>query len=46
VSKAFKGFEVMKEIMAKESSTDDNGVASFDYGIILGASSGARSRRR
>ncbi len=31
VSKAFKGFEVMKDIMAKESSTHDDGVASFAY---------------
>lgn len=31
VSKNFKGYEVMKEIMAKESSTEDQGVASFAY---------------
>jgi three-Cys-motif partner protein len=31
VTKHFKGFEVMKEIMAKESSTQDGGVASFAY---------------
>lgn len=31
VSKDFKGYEVMKEIMAKESSTEDQGVASFAY---------------
>jgi len=31
VSKDFKGYEVMKEIMAKESSTKDQGVASFAY---------------
>ena len=31
VSKDFKDYEVMKEIMAKESSTEDQGVASFAY---------------
>jgi three-Cys-motif partner protein len=31
VSKNFKGYEVMKEIMTKESSTEDQGVASFAY---------------
>lgn len=31
VSKNFKGYEVMKEIMAKVSSTADQGVPSFDY---------------
>ncbi|MGC6518921.1 MAG: three-Cys-motif partner protein TcmP [Candidatus Puniceispirillaceae bacterium] len=31
VSKHFKGYEIMKEIMAKESSTEDQGVASFAY---------------
>lgn len=31
VSKSFKGYEVMKEIMASASSTADQGVASFDY---------------
>ena len=31
VSKNFKGYEVMKEIMSKESSTADQGVASFCY---------------
>jgi three-Cys-motif partner protein len=31
VSKDFKGYEVMKEIMAKESSTSDEGVPSFAY---------------
>lgn len=31
VSKHFKGYEVMKEIMSKESSTEDQGVASFAY---------------
>jgi three-Cys-motif partner protein len=31
VSKAFKGYEIMKGIMASESSTDDQGVASFTY---------------
>jgi three-Cys-motif partner protein len=31
VSKGFKGYEIMKEIMAKESSDADQGVASFGY---------------
>lgn len=31
VTKDFKGYEVMKEIMAGESSTNDDGVASFAY---------------
>jgi len=31
VSKHFKGYEVMKDIMHKESSTEDQGVASFAY---------------
>ena len=31
VSKSFKGYEIMKEIMAKESSTEDEGVPSFTY---------------
>lgn len=31
VSKDFKGYEVMKDIMSKESSTEDQGVASFAY---------------
>ena len=31
VSKHFKGYEIMKDIMAKESSTEDQGVASFAY---------------
>ncbi|MET4114950.1 three-Cys-motif partner protein [Bradyrhizobium sp. JR4.1] len=31
VSKHFKGYEIMKGIMASESSTDDQGVASFTY---------------
>jgi len=30
-SKNFKGYEIMKEIMAKESSERDQGVASFAY---------------
>lgn len=33
VTKHFKGYEVMKEIMHKESSTEDQGVASFAYSI-------------
>lgn len=31
VSKGFKGYEIMKDIMAKESSDADQGVASFGY---------------
>ncbi len=31
VSKSFKGYEIMKDIMAKESSTEDEGVPSFTY---------------
>lgn len=31
VSKNFKGYEIMKTIMAGESSTEDQGVASFTY---------------
>ena len=31
VSKHFKGYDVMKDIMSKESSTDDQGVGSFVY---------------
>lgn len=31
VSKNFKGYEIMKDIMAKESSTQDEGVSSFTY---------------
>ncbi len=31
VSKHFKGYEIMKEIMARESSTADQGVPSFTY---------------
>jgi hypothetical protein len=31
VSKSFKGYEIMKGIMANESSTSDQGVASFAY---------------
>jgi len=31
VSKNFKGYEIMKDIMAKESSTEDEGVPSFTY---------------
>lgn len=30
-SKNFKGYEIMKEIMAAESSSKDQGVASFEY---------------
>ena len=31
VGKHFKGYEIMKEVMAGESSTMDQGVASFEY---------------
>jgi three-Cys-motif partner protein len=31
VSKHVRGYEIMKEIMAKESSTHDEGVPSFEY---------------
>jgi len=31
VSKAFRGYEIMKEIMAKESTAQEQGVASFEY---------------
>ena len=31
VSKNFKGYETMKEVMAKESSNTQHGVASFEY---------------
>ena len=31
VSKSFKGYEIMKESTAKESSTEDEGVPSFTY---------------
>ena len=33
VSKHFKGYSIMKEIMAKESSADDQGVPSFTYSL-------------
>ena len=31
VSKDFKGYEIMKDVMAGESSSQDQGVASFEY---------------
>jgi len=31
ISKGFRGYEIMKEIMAKESSSIENGVPSFEY---------------
>ena len=34
VSKAFKGYEIMKEIMTKESSDAQQGVASFEYNPV------------
>jgi three-Cys-motif partner protein len=33
-SKNFKGYEIMKDIMAKESSEQDQGVASFEYSSV------------
>lgn len=34
VSKHFKGYEIMKDIMAKESSSHDDGVPSFEYNSV------------
>lgn len=34
VSKDFKGYEIMKDIMAKESSLENQGVASFEYNAV------------
>lgn len=34
VSKNFKGYEIMKDIMAKESSGAEQGVASFEYNPV------------
>ncbi len=34
VSKNFKGYEIMKEIMAKESSDTEQGVANFEYSPV------------
>ena len=31
VSKHFRGYEIMKETIAKESSSAEHGVASFEY---------------
>lgn len=31
VSKNFRGYEIMKDIMARESSSDEQGVPSFEY---------------
>ena len=31
VSKHFRGYEIMKDVMAKESTSDEQGVASFQY---------------
>jgi three-Cys-motif partner protein len=36
VSKAFRGYEIMKEIMARESSELTQGVASFEYSPASG----------
>jgi three-Cys-motif partner protein len=35
VSKHFRGYEIMKDIMAKESSTTEQGVPSFEYNPFL-----------
>jgi three-Cys-motif partner protein len=35
VSKGVKGYEIMKEVMAKESSTTSQGVPSFEYNPAL-----------
>ena len=34
VSKHFRGYEIMKEIMTKESSAADQGVANFEYNPV------------
>jgi hypothetical protein len=34
VSKGFKGYEIMKEIMAKECSSSEQGVPSFEYNPV------------
>ena len=34
VSKAFKGYEIMKEIMSKESTYTEQGVANFEYNPV------------
>ncbi len=34
VSKGFKGYEIMKEIMARESSGAEQGVANFEYNPV------------
>ena len=34
VSKAFTGYDIMKGVMAKESSSQDDGVASFEYNPV------------
>ncbi|MCR4315214.1 MAG: three-Cys-motif partner protein TcmP [Planctomycetes bacterium] len=36
VSKGFKGYEIMKEIMAKECSSNEQGVPSFEYNPVDG----------
>lgn len=36
VSKNFKGYEIMKDIMAKESSSFDQGVPSYEYNPRIG----------
>lgn len=34
VSKGFKGYEIMKDIMAKESSSENQGVSGFEYSPV------------
>lgn len=34
VSKDFKGYDIMKDIMARESSSNDSGVPSFEYNPV------------
>lgn len=34
VSKGFKGYDIMKDVMAKESSSHDDGVPSFEYNPV------------
>ena len=40
VSKHFKGYEIMKEIMAKESTNAEQGVANFEYNPIAARTAG------
>lgn len=43
VSKAFKGYEIMKDIMARESSSREQGVASFEYNAADAAQIGRQA---